>query len=206
MNNGKDTRFMRFPGLRSTLLRSSILGVLAIGYGLACQAQNIVVVADPAQSHVDFTVADNLHTVHGSFQLKEGKILLDPSTHKISGSLVVDVRSGDSGSHSRDQRMHKEILESERYPYSTFTAESVEGEIAPAGDSHIKVSGKLNLHGADHPMALDVLLHREGDLVTATTSFGIPFVQWGMKDPSNFLFRLEKTVHMNIEIHGSVKQ
>lgn len=198
---------MQISRLRFIAFRIVLIAVLVAGYGFhTCQAQEVVVLADPAQSHVNFTVSDNLHTVHGSFQLKEGNILLDPSTHKISGSLIVDVRSGNSGGHTRDQRMHKEILESERFPTSTFTPESLEGDVALTGDSHIKVNGKLDIHGADHPMALDILLHREGNMITAKTTFDIPYVAWGMKDPSNFFFRMEKTVHMDIEVHGTVKQ
>jgi polyisoprenoid-binding protein YceI len=197
---------MRFPSSRFILSQSLLLGVFLVVFAHAWRAQAIVIPVNAEKSHVDFTVADNLHTVHGTFRMKEGSITLDPATHKIAGTLTVDVSSGDSGNHARDKRMHKEILESEQYPLSTFTAESLEGDVSEHGDSHIKIHGKLNLHGKDHPMILDVLLHREGDTITAKTSFGIPFVDWGLKDPSNFLFRMEKTVHMDVEIQGSIKQ
>lgn len=196
------TRSLRFPLL---LLQLSFVGALALSDAPACQAQAVAVLTNAGKSHINFTVVDNLHTVHGSFQMKESKIVLDPAAHTISGSLIVDVRSGNSGSHARDQRMHNDILESERYPLSTFTAESMEGDIAPSGDSSAKVHGKLNIHGADHPVTLDVLIHREGNVILAKTKFGIPFVDWGMKDPSNFLFRLEKTVQMDVEISGSIQ-
>ncbi len=179
---------------------------LVISSSFVCHAQEITVVANAEKSHIDFTVADNLHTVHGTFQMKEGKLMLNPAAHKISGSLIVNVQSGNSGNNLRDHRMHKEILESERYPLSTFTAESLEGEIAQNGDSSVKVRGNLNLHGADHPMMLDVLIHRDGNAISAKTKFGIPFVDWGMRDPSSFIFHMEKTVQVDVEISGSIQQ
>ena len=35
---------------------------------------------DPARSRVDFTLSSVLHTVHGTFQLKQGAIRFDPSS------------------------------------------------------------------------------------------------------------------------------
>ena len=70
----------------------------------------------PQQAQVTFTLADVLHTVHGTFALKRGNLHFDPETGKASGEIVVDATSGQSGSAARDRRMHSNILESERYP------------------------------------------------------------------------------------------
>jgi polyisoprenoid-binding protein YceI len=183
-----------------------VLGCVAILSSPTCVAQGTAVAIIPEKSHIDFTVSDTVHTVHGTFQVKEGKLTLDQAKQQISGSLLVDVRSGNSGNRTRDRKMHKEILESERYPVSTFTAESMEGNLAGSGDSEVKVHGKLNLHGADHPMTLDIQVNQQGNIIIAKTKFGIPFVEWGMKDPSNFFIRLKKTVQMDIEISGSIQK
>src|SRR5579884_878674 len=104
---------IRLRLFRSPLFRALAAAALVCLYALAGRAENITI--DPANSHVTFTVADNLHTVHGTFQIKAGTLSIDSTTQKASGSLVVDVRSGNSGSHARDSRMHKDILESEKY-------------------------------------------------------------------------------------------
>ena len=59
------------------------------------------------------------------FKLKHGALQLDPAG-KISGEIVVDATSGDSGSGMRDRKMHKEVLESERYPEISFRPDRVE--------------------------------------------------------------------------------
>ncbi len=195
---------MRWHCYGFTQLSVVLFTISCFAFSCTSRGQTVTVVVQPDHSHIGFTAADNLHTVHGSFLIKEGKFILEPATHKISGSITVDVRSGNSGNHIRDQKMHKEILESDRYPFSIFMADSLEGNITE-GESHIKVLGQLNLHGARHRIALDVLVHRESNEISAKTNFVIPFVEWGMKDPSNFLFRLQKTVQMDIEIAGSVQ-
>jgi polyisoprenoid-binding protein YceI len=43
---------------------------------------------DPAQTTVAFTLGDVLHTVHGTFHLKPGKIQFDDTTGEASGELV----------------------------------------------------------------------------------------------------------------------
>src|SRR6476646_7260108 len=71
---------------------------------------------DPARTSIAFTLGDVLHTVHGTFKLKRGAVKFDSATGSASGEIVVDVASGNSGNSGRDKRMHKEILESVRYP------------------------------------------------------------------------------------------
>jgi polyisoprenoid-binding protein YceI len=107
----------------STLDRKNWGPLLAtVALFLRCAAlHGDTVTFDPAQTSVDFTLADVLHTVHGAFTLRSGVIHFDPETGKASGSLVVDAGSGDSGGGARDRRMHKNILESGRYPEIVFT-------------------------------------------------------------------------------------
>ena len=72
----------------------------------------------PAKTTVNFTLGDVLHTVHGSFDVKHGAVHFDPATNNVSGEILVDATSGHSGSDGRDKKMHKEVLESGRYPAS----------------------------------------------------------------------------------------
>ena len=97
-------------------------------YTLPLAATETTVELDPARTTITFTLADVLHTVHGTFKLKRGSITFDSSTGKASGEILVDVASGNSGSGTRDKRMHREILESARYPEAVFTVNHVSGE------------------------------------------------------------------------------
>jgi polyisoprenoid-binding protein YceI len=155
---------------------------------------------DPARSEIHFTLHDPLHTVHGSFKLKRGEIRWDRETGKASGEIVIDVTSGASGNGSRDRRMHQEILESRKYPEAVFVPDSVKGRLETEGESQLDVHGAFTIHGAGHEMTLQFLVDAiGGGRYTATGHFSIPYVEWGMKDPSNFLLKVDKKVDMEVK-------
>ena len=170
--------------------------------GLRLVAAENAIELDPARTSITFTLGDVLHTVHGSFKLKRGSLKFDSSTGSASGEIVVDVTSGDSGNGSRDKRMHKEILESARYPEATLTPDHVNGELMPSGESQLSVHGTFLIHGSSHEMTLPFLAEVKAAEVSATTTFVIPYVQWGMKNPSNFLLKVEDKVQMTIQAVG----
>src|ERR1019366_10560923 len=97
-----------------------------------------VVTLDPAKSQVEFTLESTLHKVHGSFKLKSGTINYDTATGVARGAIVVDATSGNSGNRARDNKMHKDILESARYPEIVFIPEKVSGTEAQ-GASRVEV-------------------------------------------------------------------
>lgn len=168
-------------------------------------AQETVVELDPAQTQVSFTLADVLHTVHGTFKLKRGMVKFDPATGRASGLVVIDAASGDSGSHARDRKMHKDILESAKYPEITFAPDQVQGQVAPQGDFQAKVTGVFTMHGESHPLTLVVQAHRAGEGLTADTQFTIPYVSWGLKNPSTLFLRVNDTVDIAIHAAGQIK-
>ena len=165
----------------------------------------IVLTLEPAQSTVHWTVDSSLHTVHGTFALKSGTVHLDPETGKAGGEIVVDATSGESGSNSRDARMHKEILETPKYPEVIFRPTQVEGKVSQAGASDVKLIGVFSIHGADHD--LTTLVHAEltGDRWKGTSKFDVPYVKWGIKNPSNFLLKVKFVVSVELEMSGEVK-
>ena len=160
---------------------------------------------DPSKTQIDFTLQDTLHTVHGTFALKHGSMQLDPQTGKASGEMVIDVPSGISGNGSRDKRMHKEILESQKYPEAVFIPDHVRGSIAPEGTSEIDMHGNFRIHGADHEMTIHFQVQANGSQYIATGHFLIPYVQWGMKNPSNFLLKVNDKVEIDLRAEAAQK-
>lgn len=173
--------------------------------GLPLVAAEKAIELDPARTSVNFTLGDALHTVHGSFKLKRGSVKFDSSTGLASGEIVVDVASGESGSGARDKRMHKEILESSHYPEAVFTPDHVSGELAANGESQLDLHGTFQIHGASHEMTFHFRAEVKGEEVVTSTSFTIPYVQWGMKNPSNFLLKVSDKVEMSVQATGRVQ-
>lgn len=176
-------------------MRSNIL-LTALAVSAAASGQEIVLNPDPATATVQFKLSATLHTVHGSFTLKRGAIRFDPATGKISGEVVVDAASGASGDEKRDRNMHKDVLESAKYPEIVFTPDRVDGVVAPQGASQIQVHGMFRIHGAAHEITLPVQVQMNNGRVSAKTAFTIPYVQWGMKNPSTLFLRVGDKVEI----------
>jgi polyisoprenoid-binding protein YceI len=152
----------------------------------------------PAQTTVEYSVDSTLHTVHGAFALKRAALNIDPATGRVEGELVVDANSGASGSEARDHRMTREVLEAAKYPEIVFRPDRLEGQLAPAGESHLALHGVIGIHGAQHDLTaqLDARAIPEG--YDATARFDIPYVDWGMKNPSTFVLRVNKVVKVTV--------
>jgi len=165
----------------------------------------IVLTLDPAQSQVHWTLDSTLHAVHGTFSLRSGVVHFDPETGKATGEIVVYAPSGQSGNASRDKRMHKEILETAKYPDVIFRPTRVEGAVSRSGASDIRMSGTFSIHGADHDLTAVVHAELAGDRWTGTGTFQVPYVEWGIKDPSTFLLKAQPVVSVEIEMSGKIK-
>jgi polyisoprenoid-binding protein YceI len=182
-------------------------GLLLLIIGASAErltAQEMTVELDPANTRIKFTVAATLHTVQGNFALKSGIIHFNPSTGAASGLVVVDATSGNSENKGRDHKMHQEILESQRYPEITFTPARMSGKLELQGHSSVQVDGILRLHGADHPISLTLPVQVQGQNLSAQTHIVIPYVAWGLKNPSTLILHVNENVDIDIDAVGRV--
>lgn len=162
------------------------------------------VTLQPANTSICWTLSDPLHTVHGTFKLKQGVINFNLSDGSADGLIEVDATSGESGNSARDGRMHKDVLDSDRYPLFSFRPTRVSGKAPSSSDGELLVEGVIRIHGTDHPLQLNIDLHLKAGTMTAKTHFVIPYVAWGMKDPRTFILRVGKTV--DVEVQATVSE
>jgi polyisoprenoid-binding protein YceI len=195
--------FLKRPYLRISLL--ALICVATIGSALPASAQESVVTLDSAQTTVEFSLGASLHTVHGTFKLRSGTIRFDPASGKATGAIIVAATSGDSGNDSRDKKMHDEILESQKFNEIVFTPSEVRGSIAPQAASHVSVIGVMRLHGQDHPLTLDFTVQPSASCkIQAATKFSVPYVKWGLKNPSTFILKVDQDVEIEIHATGQI--
>jgi polyisoprenoid-binding protein YceI len=160
----------------------------------------------PETTKIQWTLSDPLHGVQGTLNLKGGSIDFDTDTGKASGQVIVDVAGGKSGNDSRDRKMHSSVLESGKYPETVFTASRIDGAVAIPGSSKVRILGTFAIHGSTHDVTMDVQETATGDQVHSAIAFDIPYVAWGMKDPSNFLLKVGKTVQVSIDVTGQIRK
>jgi polyisoprenoid-binding protein YceI len=182
-----------------------VLALLAAA-AVAARSQQTALQLDPAKTDVRFTLAAALHTVHGTFHVKSGALEFSPASGLLSGEIVVDARSGETGNGMRDRKMHKDVLESEGYPEISFRPDRVEGTVASPGKSSVKVHGMFRIHGVDREITVPAEVEMSSDSWTTSVHFTIPYAKWGMKNPSTFFLRVSDSVEIDVVAGGNVVQ
>jgi polyisoprenoid-binding protein YceI len=165
-------------------------------------AQHQTFAVDPDGSHVAFSLGGNTHHVDGIFHVQSGSINFDRSNPNLSGSIVVAAGSGDSGDKGRDKKMNTDVLDVDHFAQVLFVPKSYQGSIAASGDSTIQVTGVFTLHGTPHDLTVPMQIHMDGSSLTAKTHFMVPYVQWGLKDPSIFILKVAKEVGIDLTLAG----
>lgn len=165
----------------------------------------LVFAVDPAQSAVHWTLGSSLHPVHGTFTLTRGSLQVDPATGKAGGEIVVDAATGKTGNDGRDRKMHREVLESARFGEIIFRLDSIAGKLEPQGESTVQVHGVFLLHGGEHELTVPVQATLSGDHWSGNAEFSIPFIDWGLKNPSTWLLKVEHSVHIDLDLKGTLQ-
>jgi polyisoprenoid-binding protein YceI len=188
------------------LCRRLVLSIVsALAFASVLSAEPVTFELDPAATVIEFTFGATLHTVDGTIRAKEGSIHIDPDTGTTSGRIVIDAVSAKTGNARRDRKMHEKILESQRYPEMVFEIERLSGKLNPVGQSEIELTGTLEMHGTRRPIALPAtVMSTDGKTVTGTGTLILSYLDWGLADPSVFLLRVEKEVHVTVKVTGRI--
>ena len=144
--------------------------------------------------------------VNGAFHIQSGSIEFDPSAPRMSGSVVVLAGSGKTGNGSRDKKMNKDILKVEQYATVSFEPKTYTGELASSGESTIQATGIFTLLGTTHEITIPILVHLDGSTATAKAHFVVPYVQWGLKNPSFLVWKADNDVAIDLFLAGRLSK
>lgn len=170
----------------------------------ALQAEPHTLALDPGSTEISFLLGATGHDVHGVLHLAEGHLGFDPEKGTAWGEMAIDARRAASGHAKRDRTMHRKVLDSEAHPLITFRAERLDGAVALDGDSTFRIIGTVTLLGVEHPLELPVEAHIAGDRVDATATFPVPYVDWGLHNPSMVVLRVAKSVDVTVHARGTL--
>jgi len=183
-------------------MKSFAVFVLAGLVAPAALAQHQTFVVNPDASEVKMTLKSTHELVNGTFHIQSGSIEFDPSAPR----MVVLAGSGKTGNDSRDKKMNKDILVVEQHATVSFEPKSYAGVIAPSGDSNLQVTGIFTLLGTPHEITIPILVHLEGTSATAKAHFAVPYIQWGLKDPSFMFWKVDKDVAIDLFLTGRLSK
>lgn len=159
---------------------------------------------DPATTAVHFTVTATGHDVEGTFQVTSGAVRFDTATGIASGEIRVDALSAATGNGSRDKTLRGDVLETARFPLFVFTPEHVVGALPASGDGQVELRGVVALHGASHPLTLPAKVRLDGDHLKVTAEFAVPYVEWGLHNPSVLFLKVADVVQVRIDGEGTL--
>jgi len=185
----------------------ALAGLVIIGFIVpAAIAQHRTFVANPDASEVKMTLNTTHEVVNGMFHLQSGSIEFDSSSPAMSGSMVVTSASGKTGNGSRDKKMDRDILLVDKYTTIAFEPKSYSGAIAASGDSTIQVSGTFTLLGNPHAITIPIFVHMDGANATAKAHFVVPYVEWGVKNPSFLIWKADNDVAIDLNLVGTISK
>ena len=159
---------------------------------------------DPVRSKIEIRLGATGHDVDGSFALRSGSLRFDATTGAANGEVIVDLATGQTGSGSRDATMKEDVLETARFPVATLRAARISGNLAATGTSDVTLEGTLSVHGTDHAVSIPAHVTIDGAHFAATAEFAVPFLSWGMKDPSILFLRVDKVVQVKLTADGQL--
>jgi polyisoprenoid-binding protein YceI len=190
---------------RSSMRRPFLAGIsFLVVASISSAAQDVAFRLDPQRTTVNFTLGDVLHTVRGTFKLEEGSLRFNPVSGKLTGEIVVDAKSGASGSGMRDRKMHREVLESDRYTEIAFRPDRIDGSVSLQGKSSVRIHGVFNIHGSEHELTVPAEVEMSSGYWTATLHFAVPYEKWGMKNPSTLFLRVSESVDIDLTATGTM--
>jgi YceI-like domain len=185
-------------------MKSFAVLALAVILGPAALAQHQTFAVNPDASEVKMKLNTTHEVVNGTFHIQSGSIEFDRSAPKMSGTVTVLAGSGKTGNNSRDKKMNKDILKVDQYTTVSFAPKTYTGTIAPSGDSTIQVNGVFTLLGNPHDLTIPTQIHMDGSKATARAQFVVPYVQWGLKNPSFMFWKAENDVAIDLNLVGQI--
>jgi polyisoprenoid-binding protein YceI len=185
-------------------MKSFVVLALAVVLAPAVFAQHQTFAVNPDASEVKMKLNTTHEVVNGIFRVQSGSIDFDRTASHISGIVIVAAGSGKTGNDSRDKKMDKDILKVDQFATVSFAPKTYNGIIAASGDSTIQVSGVFTLLGAAHDLTIPIQIHVDEMKATVKAQFVVPYVQWGLKNPSFLIWKAENNVGINLNLVGQI--
>jgi polyisoprenoid-binding protein YceI len=158
---------------------------------------------DPQLTSVSFKLKATMHTVHGT-AAASGSLRLNTEDGVMAGEVAIDATTAETGNTKRDKKMHTKVLRTANNPWIVLRARHLEGDLALDGTSEVTLHGEMEILGQSHKIGIPLRIEIAGGRFTASAEFEIPYVEWGLDDPSTFVLRVAKEVQMTIEAAGTI--
>ncbi len=170
----------------------------------------------PEQSSASYEVQEKFlnraapNKAIGTTKAVEGELQLSldgQPTGQVS-TITVDLRQLTSDSSRRDSRIRSEWLESDKYPFATFTSTEVQGAPASYTDGQevsFKLVGNMTIREITKPVTFDVVGKLQGDTITGTATAQLLMKDFGF-DPPNIAGILTVEDGVTVTVNFTAKE
>ena len=179
---------------------------LAVMFASAALAQHQTFVVNPDGSAVRMMLKTNHELVNGTFHVQSGSIVFDCGAPEMSGSVTVLAGSGKTGNDSRDTKMYKDVLKVKQHATVSFAPKTYTGILAPSGESTIQVKGIFTLLGSPHEITVPMTVYLDGANSNAKAHIVLPYVQWGLKNPTFLMWKVDNHVAIDLFFAGRLSK
>jgi polyisoprenoid-binding protein YceI len=186
--------------LKPTLLTLAVLAV-----ALPALSEQMTFVLDSERSEVRILLGATLHTVPGSAPIGPATLTWDTESGEASGQVVIQSAELDTRIDARNAKMHEIVLKTLEHPEIIFEATGF--ELRQPGDDEMRfvLRGALTLVGTTQQIEFETHARRRGDdSWKARADLNVPYVEWGLEDPSMPLFGVDKHVAVEVKAIGTL--
>jgi polyisoprenoid-binding protein YceI len=184
--------------------KTTSVALTLIALAAPLTADELRIELDPELTSISFRLQATLHSVHGSAALVAGSLRLNTESGAMAGAVTIDATAAETGNKKRDKKMHGKVLLTADHPEIVLRAQRLEGELAQQGASDVTLHGEIEILGRTHQIGIPSHVEIDGGRFTASLEFEIPYVDWGLKDPSTFVLRVAKAVEITVSAKGTV--
>jgi polyisoprenoid-binding protein YceI len=183
-----------------------MIAALWLATALAAEAPRpeLVYRVDPAGAEAGFDVKATAHTVHGKTTGVSGEVhVVDEAGGEkaLSGRIEIAAGSLDTANARRDQTMKTKCLAVDRFPAIVFApARFVPSGARPAsGAVPGALTGMLTIRDVTKAVVMTATLEPKGTHILVAGTFDVPWLDFGIPDPSFFIVSLDKVAHAHFK-------
>jgi len=137
----------------------------------------------------------------------EGDVLVEGEDYDNSQLYFeVDLNSLDTGIGMRNRHMRDNYLETDKFPYATYTGKLDKVTREADGGFLVASSGVLSIHGTEKPYTFECRISQEDSTYRIQCEFPVSLPDFGIKVPSLMFLKINEKIELKLDFHVTVVQ
>jgi len=162
---------------------------------------------DDTTTSIKFELDSTWHRVYGTASGVEGKVWLSDSSdpRSVRGEITVPVAMMKTGNFSRDQKMYSSMHQ-EAFPRIVMKIHGSEGlclpqVVVPKEPCSFTLLGALTIAEATREFSIPAKITRVDSRYEISGSFPLQWKEFGIRDPSIFIARIDDEVLVKFQLN-----